>query len=187
MFFNVSSKVAVVPVFRLLSSSGTAKIGDADGVTSTDLNSYSILTVGVGFVYTLQDFLFSGGLLYNSRGSTEPEVPGVSPDLESSESSFPVWNLGVEYYVLDWMATRAGYYVSTSQFTTETQASDTEKNEFIRTGFDPDNGGFTLGMGFRFGGFSLDATVHEDVLRQGLNNIGGGGATFGYISASFAF
>jgi hypothetical protein len=187
MFINFSSKVALVPIFTLLNSSGTAEIGDADGVTSTDLLSHSVMRIGAGFVYSIADFLFSGGLMYESIGTTEPEEPGVSPDLESSVSSFPAWNLGAEYYVLDWLAARAGYSVRTTQTVVETQASQTEKNEMIRTGFDPDNGGFTLGLGFRLGGFSLDATVNEDVLRQGLNNIGGGGATFGYISASFAF
>lgn len=187
MFFNFSQKFTLVPLFRLLNSSGTAKVGDADGVTNTDLTSYSNLTVGVGFVYTLSDFLFTGGLLYDSFGSTDPEVPGVSPDLTSSVSSFPVWNLGAEYYVLDWMAARAGYFVGSSTVTTETQSGQTEKDERIRSAFFPANGGYTLGLGFRFDGFSLDATVNEDVLRQGLNNIGGGGATFAYISVSYAF
>ncbi len=187
MFVNFSSKVTLVPVFRLMTSSGTAKIGDAGGVTNTDLTSYTILRFGAGIVYSLNDFLFSGGLLFESVGATDPEVPGVSPDLESSVSSFPVWNLGAEWFLAEWMAARVGYYVRTSQVTVETQAGQTEKNETIRTVFDPANGGFTLGIGFRIGEFSLDATVNEDVLRQGLNNIGGGGATFSYISASYAF
>jgi hypothetical protein len=187
LFINFSQKVTLVPVFRLMNGSGTAKIGDADGVTNTDLNSYTVLRIGGGFIYSISDFLFSGGVLYESVAETQPEVPGDSPDLESSVTSFPAWNLGAEYYVLDWMAARVGYAIRTSKVITETQAGQTEKNETIRTTFSPANGGFTLGLGFRFGGFSLDATVNEDVLRQGLNNIGGGGATFAYISAGFAF
>jgi len=187
MFYNFSKKVALVPIFRLLNSTGTAGLGDADGVTSTDLTSYSIMRIGAGFVYSINDFLFSGGLLFENFAATDPEVPGVSPDLESSVSSFPVWNLGAEWYFIDWLVGRAGYSVRTSQFTVETQAGQTEKNDIVRTTFDPANGGFTVGLGFRIGGFSLDATVNEDVLRQGLNNIGGGGATFSYLSASYAF
>lgn len=187
MFINFSQKVALVPIFRLLSSSGTAKIGDANGVTTTDLTSYTVIKFGAGFVYTIEDFMFSGGLLFENIASTDPEVPGISPNLESSAFSFPVLNLGAEWYLIDWLVGRVGYYVRTSQITVETQASLTEKDERSRTTFDPSNGGFTLGIGFRFGGFSLDATINEDVLRQGLNNIGGGGATFSYISASYAF
>lgn len=187
MFLNFSPKLAFVPIFKLLSSSGTAKIGDADGVTTTDLTSYTIMKFGAGFVYTIENFLFSGGLLFENVASTDPEVPGISPNLESSVSSFPVWNLGAEWYFIDWLVGRAGYSVRTNQLTVESQAGQTEKNESSRTTFDPANGGFTVGLGFRIGEFSLDATVNEDVLRQGLNNIGGGGATFSYISASYAF
>ena len=187
MFVNFSNKVSLVPVFRLLNSTGTAKIGDANGVTNTDLISYTILRFGAGIVYSMSDFLFSGGVLYESVAATDPEVPGVSPDLESTVSSFPAWNLGAEWHLANWLVARVGYAVRTSQVTVETQAGQTEKNETIRTTFDPANGGFTLGLGFRIDRFSLDATVNEDVLRQGLNNIGGGGATFTYISASYAF
>ena len=45
----------------------------------------------------------------------------------------------------------------------------------------------TFGIGLRFGDFALDGTVNADVLRQGLNNIAGGGATFAYLSTSYAF
>jgi len=45
--------------------------------------------------------------------------------------------------------------------------------------------GATVGVGFRFGDFSLDTTVNEDVLRQGFNTIGGGGITFAYLTASY--
>lgn len=187
MFINFSPKVALVPIFGLLSSSGTAQIGDVGGVTTTDLTSYTVLRFGVGFVYTLEEFLFSGGLLFDNVSTSDPEIPGVSPNLESSVFSFPVWNLGAEWYLIEWFVARIGYHVRTSQISTESQASITEKNESIRTSFSPSEGGFTMGLGFRFGGFSLDASVNEDVLRQGLNNIGGGGATFSYISASYAF
>lgn len=187
MFINFSPKVALVPIFGLLSSSGTAQIGDFDGVTTTDLTSYTVIQFGAGFVYTYEDFLFSGGLLFENVSSSDPEIPGVSPNLESSAFSFPVWNLGAEWYLIEWFVARVGYSVRTIQVSTESQASLTEKDERIRTVYSPSDGGFTMGLGFRFGGFSLDASVNEDVLRQGLNNIGGGGATFSYISASYAF
>ncbi|HEX9739958.1 MAG TPA: hypothetical protein VGA29_04215 [Ignavibacteriaceae bacterium] len=49
--------------------------------------------------------------------------------------------------------------------------------------------GATVGVGFMLGNFTLDATVNEDVLRQGLNNLGGNGPganTFAYLSLSYA-
>ncbi len=47
----------------------------------------------------------------------------------------------------------------------------------------------TLGLGFKFGEFSLDATISEQALRRGLGLIGSSDAlnTFGYLTASYNF
>ena len=47
----------------------------------------------------------------------------------------------------------------------------------------------TLGLGFTFGNFALDATVSEDALRRGLGLIGSQDNlnTFGYMTASYCF
>jgi len=58
-------------------------------------------------------------------------------------------------------------------------------NELIRTGFGKCD--VRLGVGFRFGGYNLDATVNDDALRQEFNLVGGGVASFAYLSASYAF
>ena len=87
----------------------------------------------------------------------------------------------------DWLVARIGYIASTGKTTTETTTGGTT-SETIQTIFIPAPGA-TVGVGFRLGDFSLDATVNEDVLRQGLNNLGGNGpnaATFAYLSASYA-
>ena len=77
-----------------------------------------------------------------------------------------------------------GYTASTSNNTTQTGLGGTSVMESTITQYSP--GLFTLGLGLRFGNFSLDATMNSDVLRQGLGNIGGG-RTFGYISTSYTF
>jgi hypothetical protein len=84
----------------------------------------------------------------------------------------------------DWFVARLGYVASTGSRTVETTSGGVT-SENINTFFLPAPGA-TVGVGFRLGSFSLDATVNEDVLRQGLNNIGGGGATLAYLSASYA-
>ena len=66
----------------------------------------------------------------------------------------------------------------------ESNPNPADVDEAIQTIYGPT--GFWLGLGFRTGGFSLDATINDDVLRQGLNTVGGLGATFAYISLSFA-
>jgi hypothetical protein len=47
----------------------------------------------------------------------------------------------------------------------------------------------TLGLGFRFGNFALDATISEEALRRGLGLVGAQDNinTFGYINTSFNF
>ena len=78
-----------------------------------------------------------------------------------------------------------GYMAVTGSFSNELAANATDVNEAIST-IPGITAGFWLGLGFRTAGFSLDATVNDDVLRQGFNNFGDGGATFAYISLSFA-
>ncbi|MEJ2614310.1 MAG: hypothetical protein P8Z35_05095 [Ignavibacteriaceae bacterium] len=85
---------------------------------------------------------------------------------------------------MDWLVARMGYTASTSNNTTQTGLGSTSIMENTITQYSP--GIVTLGLGLRFGDFSLDATINSDVLRQGFGNIGGG-RTFGYISTSYAF
>jgi hypothetical protein len=96
----------------------------------------------------------------------------------------------------DWFVARLGYVATTVQQSIESVATQTPANGDINENsitLFPSIGtlpgatnGATVGVGFRLGDFSLDATVNEGVLRQGLNNIGGGGPTFAYLSVSYA-
>ncbi len=99
------------------------------------------------------------------------------------------------------LAGRSGYYRSLGKVKFEsegpTQGSSTEGNHTVPNSFlfiggiTPLNndGLITLGLGFRFGGFALDATVSEEALRRGLGLIGSQDNinTFGYITSSFNF
>ena len=88
--------------------------------------------------------------------------------------------------LLDWLYGRLGYISVSGSSTTQSTASSSTVNEFIATFFGPTQRGLTLGVGFRFGDFSLDATINEDVLRQGFNIVGGGGPTFFLLTSSYA-
>jgi hypothetical protein len=113
-------------------------------------------------------------------------VNNVSPELSYGETLFPLWNIGVEWNMLEWFVGRLGYIAYTGSSSDEFPNTVTSKTEVVSTFFAPTQRGVTLGVGFRFGDFSLDATVNEDVLRQGFNTIGGGGPTFAYLTASYA-
>lgn len=180
-FWQYSQKLAFVPTAIFTSASGTVD----GGGTSSDLPSNLLFGFGLGINYSVGDFLLAGGPAFTYGKVSVSGVAGQSPDISNSVLTFPIWNLGVEWNMLDWFVARLGYTATTTKVTTETTASTTTTNETITTGFFGPNGA-TVGVGFRFGSFSLDATVNEDVLRQGLNNIGGGGPTFAYLSASYA-
>jgi hypothetical protein len=190
LFSKFSSKVTLVPTFSFITGSGTQEEGFiiGDSTQSTDLPSVTAFSVGLGMNYIVGDFLLSGGLSLANASLTNPASPGV-PELSNSFFVFPIWNLGLEWNMIDWFVARFGYVATTISQTTEQPAPQTpalgDINEFVQTLFVGPNGA-TVGVGFRLGDFSLDATVNEGVLRQGLNNIGGGGPTFAYLSVSYA-
>ncbi len=180
-FINASQRLAVVPAVNLETVSGSAEANGYNG----DLQSVTNFSAGVGVNYRIYRFLIAGGVSINYNKTIVPEVPAVSPQLNQSGITFPVWNLGAEWSATRWLIARIGYQAATFNNDFEQSVSPNAKVENIYTGYNP--GTVTLGIGLRFGGFGLDATLDSDVLRQGLNNIGGGTPTFAYISTSYAF
>ena len=183
-FWKVNPNLRFVPIFTFLTVSGTIDSGGTSA-GSSDFPSLTSFAFGGGLNYKIGDFLLAGGVLFSSNSLTIPATTGV-PELSNSATLFPIWNLGAEWQLLDWLYGRLGYIAITGSTTIETPASATEVSEFVATFFGPSQRGATLGVGFRFGDFSLDAMVNEDVLRQGINIVGGGGPTFFLITTSYA-
>jgi hypothetical protein len=177
---ELSKKFSLVPTADFFMSSGSI---DVD-TSSNDLPSQMGFGVGLGLQYKVENLLLVGGPSFFYDSETEESTPG-SPELTSSSLTFPAWNFGAEWTFNDWLLGRLGYVTSTSSATEETPASLNTVNEYSETRFG--EGDFRLGIGLRFGGFNLDATVNDDVLRHGFNLIGGGVRTFAYLSASYAF
>lgn len=180
-FLKLNNKFTLVPAFGFYSASGEVEVN----TEKTDLPSAMGIMFGVGLTYQVGNLIISGGpsLWYETR--TYAAVADENPELEDSWFTFPAWNLGAEWYFTDWLIGRAGYVASTYSGTYQSPASTTTVNEYTYTGFE--RGDVRLGVGFRFGQFSLDATVNDDALRHGFNLIGGGIRSFGYLSASYAF
>jgi hypothetical protein len=183
-FLRVKPDLSVVPIISFLTVSGTV---DSGGTTtgSADFPSMTSFAFGAGLNYQIGDFLLAGGVQFASTSYTISSTSS-SPELSNSATFFPVWNLGVEWQLLEWLYGRLGYIAVTGSSTTQTAATSTTVNEFVSTFFTPSQRGATLGVGFRFGDFSLDAMINEDVLRQGFNMIGGGGPTFFLLTSSYA-
>ena len=185
-FIRMSQKFKLVPVLQFVTTSASGEVPSGTASENVDLPSNSVFILGVGFMYSTGDFLFAGGPAYASLSRTRPAVENSSPELSSGTTGFPIWNLGGEWKFADWIVGRMGYMAITGSRSNENTApgSNTDVDETIQTFYGPT--GFWLGLGFRTGGFSLDATINDDVLRQGLNTVGGLGATFAYISLSVA-
>lgn len=180
-FINLSSNFTLVPNLAFYNGSGSVSVGGQ----STDLPSMMGLLVGVGLAYRNGNLLIAGGPAFNYESMTFPAVENSNPELKDSRMTFPGWNLGAEWYFTEWLVGRMGYVASTFSVTNQSPASATTVNENTFTDFS--RGDVRLGVGFRFGGFTLDATVNDDMLRHGFNLIGGGVRSFAYLSGSFAF
>lgn len=180
LFWRYSDKLRFIPELHFINANGSQELNGLTG----DLNSLTLIGLGIGVEYTVGDFLLVGGPAVNIISWKIPSIPGSQPELSNSSFVFPIWNLGAEWTVLDWLVARMGYTASTSNNTTQTGAGSALVTESTITQYSPGN--FTLGLGLRFGDFSFDATINSDVLRQGLGNLGGG-STFGYVSTSYAF
>jgi hypothetical protein len=184
-FWKLNDNLRLVPLILFTTASGSIDSGGASA-GSIDMPSYTNFEVGLGLNYQIGDFLIAGGAILSTSTVTTEAINNVTPELTEGASVFPIWNLGVEWSMLDWLVGRLGYVAYSGSASYETPNTATSKTEYVFTFFGPAQMGATLGVGFRFGDFSLDATIYEDVLRQGFNIIGGGGATFAYLTASYA-
>lgn len=182
-FANLSSKLTFVPTVNFITASGSRDVPQGTTATSVDLPSVMALFVGLGINYQVGDFLLAGGPAFAYTKQSQDSTL-LGPESSTTQLIFPLWNLGAEWNMTDWFVARMGYVASTGKQTVSTTQGGITR-DVITTFFTPPAGA-TVGVGFRLGSFSLDATVNEDVLRQGFNNIGGGGATFAYLSASYA-
>lgn len=159
------------------------------------------IAAGVGAEYKTPQAFVAGGVSFQTvsvKGEVSDTGAIGTTSLKTSLTGVPVINLGGEWWFLDWLAGRFGYYraIASTNNTFEGrgftwEGSRTTPISVINLG--GLNGGtndalVTLGLGFRFGNFSMDATVSEEALRRGLGLIGAQDNinTFGYINASYA-
>ncbi|HUL44698.1 MAG TPA: hypothetical protein VLY03_10105 [Bacteroidota bacterium] len=192
----------------------------ANTVTTSDKFSATQYAVGVGGEYRNQGFYIAGGLSWLSAQAKlehgDSQTPANAFTQTYTYSALPVINLGAEWSFLDWLTGRIGYFRyngnvnSKNEQTAGTVETNNTAGQFINLGglggfFLPGvtsnlttgnlNGGtwdgvVTLGVGLKWGGWAMDATVSDEALRRGLGLIGGGSDninTFGYVTASYNF
>lgn len=209
--FKMSNKVNFVPyaLFATLSAEPKEDAFPLGGTAQTVSNKLSALAyaIGIGGEYRTPNYYLAGGISYQSaRAKAEVgnfPATGQNQTYTATLVGLPVFNVGGEWWFTDWLAGRGGYYRSLANVKFKYEASApgvsftgesnrTFPNSFLFIGgITPttNDGLVTLGLGFRFGGFALDATVSEEALRRGLGLIGSQDNinTFGYITTSYNF
>lgn len=164
--------------------------------------SATAFAVGVGGEFRTPDFYLAGGLSFQSA-SAEAKVrpPSATSDstLTVTYTAIPMVNLGSEWWFTEWLAGRMGYQRAIAKVKNESKGSVTTGEQTVSFphsfvvvgGINPAtwDGLVTLGVGFKFGNFSLDATVSEEALRRGFGLVGAQDNinTFGYMTASYNF
>lgn len=216
--FKMSNKVNFVPFGLITIVSAEPKEDKTPTITPAGLAANPLVTekattlayaVGAGAEYRTPSFYMAGGIsVQSARAKLEVTTPAVGAAPANTATftgtyfALPVINAGGEWWFTDWLAGRAGYFRALGKIKNQSEGvagpgSSTETNTrrdnslLAIGGFNNFNydGLVTLGLGFRFGGFALDATVSEEALRRGLGLIGAQDNinTFGYISSSYYF
>ncbi len=210
MRLRLSNRVNFVPYAGVLSVSAepTQDSPVNGGAARTDSRKFSTLALGVGAgaEYHTPTVYIAGGVSFQTAKLTaefNQSTPQSGVTQTFTYTAIPVFNIGAEWWFTEWLAGRGGYYrspgkanvkgeVTSGGITTSSESSMPLPNSAILVGgINPTNydGLVTLGLGFKFGGFSLDATVSEEALRRGFGIIGSGDNlnAFGYITTSFSF
>jgi len=187
--------------------------------TGTDKFTQTAYAIGVGGEVHAQKLFLAGGLSFQSLAQKEEVTSGgansTTTTYTATYNALPVVNLGAEWSFTDWMVGRLGYfrYIGKIDYkremptgTDESSSTQVPDNNYGATTFPFTgvnsgyigtvgnlNGNYdgivTLGVGFKFDCWAMDATVSDQALQRGLGLIGGPDNmnTFGYITASYNF
>ena len=206
---KMSNRVNFVPYATFMNVSEEPKRDSPPTGITTQIGSakrtYMLFALGAGMEYKVNSFYLAGGVSFKtaSQKTEQSTIPPVSTSTSTNtELSFPQINLGMEFVFTEWLTGRMGYYRAfhsesyKSEFsaagtssTSESTLAHSNSNVVFGSLAGADNSLVTLGLGFTFGNFALDATVSEDALRRGLGLIGSQDNlnTFGYMTASYCF
>ncbi len=150
------------------------------GQEKENLPSEMKFSAGIGFNYYTQRLTFTCGVKMTQE-SIVYDATETSPEETLDNFAFPIVNMGVEYRLTKWLTARYGYIAESNSYTTVTALNETDTQERSYTLYHKE-GGSTLGLGFKFDRFNIDAAMDADIIRKGLGNLSGDHDTFSYIS-----
>lgn len=144
------------------------------------------LTAGCGVNMPIfDDAMFAGGVSFDYI-SNKKEHPSVNVTNTTSRFILPRFNIGIEWPFLNWLTGRMGYSRSVMSHKDETQSVKTTYTTVTEVSDAKQT--ITLGIGLHFNRFSLDLTVADKFLHEGIYFINGqSSAIFGALSASYNF
>ena len=180
-----NSKIAIVPVLGFSTYSWDPKV-TSGSVTMTGLNySWLAFNGGIGLNWPVSDDIqLAGGVL---AGYTGYKADSGSVTIKNTYFEAPRFHLSGETAIADWLTARFGYMrsVTFTKNSNETGSVTVERTYTAASNYDQT---VSLGAGFHFGRFSIDATVSEQWLKQGINFVSGTQTDlFGVVSASYNF
>jgi len=186
---NKSSKTAIVPYLGFFTYSFQPKSTITAGTTSTAITglnwSWMNVNAGVGLNWPIMDDIqIAGGvgLSYNT-------LKADTGSFERKNTTFvaPAFNMALETRITDWITGRMGFNKSISMITDNPNTFQEGKG----LAFSDPISTFSMGAGFHFGRFSIDATVNERWFKSGPNFLSGNSSSsnemFGEMSASYNF
>jgi hypothetical protein len=180
------SKVAVVPLLSFYNMSYNPKLTSGSTTTTGVKYSWMNIGAGVGLNWPIADDIqIAGGV---TLGYNTFKADSGSFTYKATDFIAPEFNMAGETRIADWLTARFGFSRSVDMRKEELTVSSTtgevstlSPSSSVQT--------ISLGTGFHFGRFSVDATVSERWLKHGVNFLSGGDNTdmFGVISASYNF
>ncbi len=179
------SKVAVVPVLGFSTMSFTPKSTTGSTTVTGLKHSYMRISGGVGLNWPIMDDIqIAGGVV---AAYDMFKLDSGSVEFKINQLIAPVFHMAVETRIADWLTGRLGFRKGiNSRNQTLTSGSTTFEDKGTQA---YNSSSISLGTGFHFGRFSIDATVSERWFKHGLNFLSGGDNEdmFVEMSASYNF
>jgi hypothetical protein len=195
-WFPTKSKTVIVPVLGFFTYSFTPKT--VSGTTTVTGTEYSFMNIngGVGLnIPITDDIQIAGGVVaeFNTfKASFTGDTLNPTTEFKRTDLVAPRFHMAGETRIADWLTARFGFnraIIMRSDENTSTLGgtSNTENIDELLASSSEQT--VSLGAGFHFGRFSIDATVSERWLKHGINFVSGGDNTdlFGVVSASYNF
>jgi len=183
------SKVAVVPVLGFYTFSYQNMLTSGGVTVNGNKNTWLNIDGGVGLNWPIMDDIqIAGGI--RAHYLTRKSEPDSGNAFEETNLLAPHYNMAVETRITDWITARLGFDRGVQNVKQDYPTiNENTLTEFSYIDQTSPSSTFSMGAGFHFGRFSIDATVSESWFKHGPNFISGGDNNdlFGVVSASYNF